>query len=273
MGRNDGTLIADVGPLRRMLPSLMPSRNGSVVYYEQQLDLTKTLAWLETREPSITFYELAIAGLVRVWSERPQINRFIAGGKLYQRNVIAFSISVKKSLDENAPLTSIKAVFDPADTIADTCKRVEDMIQRGKDKKRETESEKEMRFVTKLPIFLIRWIVAIQRMFDWYGLVPKLMTRNDPLYSSAYVVNLGSVGLEAAYHHLYEYGNIPFFIVIGKLKKAPVVDDNGELVVHDVVNIRYTFDERITDGFYTSTALERFREYIENPVLLDQSKP
>ena len=77
------------------------------------------------------------------------------------------------------------------------------------------------------------------------------------------------MGLEAAYHHLYEYGNIPFFIVIGKLKKAPVVDANGELVVHDVVHIRYTFDERITDGFYTSTALERFREYIENPELLD----
>ena len=95
------------------------------------------------------------------------------------------------------------------------------------------------------------------------------MTRNDPLYSSAYVVNLGSVGLEAAYHHLYEYGNIPFFIVLGKVKKAPVVGDDGELSVREVVNIRYTFDERITDGFYTSTALERFREYIENPQLLD----
>lgn len=273
MGRADGTLIADVGPLRRMLPSLMPKRNGAVVYYEQQLDLSKTLPWLETRTPPITLYELAIAGLVRVWSERPQLNRFIAGGKLYQRDEIAFSISVKKSLDENAPLTSIKAVFDPSDSIEDTCRRVEALIDRGKDRKRETESEKEMRFVTKLPIFLIRWLVALQRLADWYGLLPKLMTRNDPLYSSAYVVNLGSVGLEAAYHHLYEYGNIPFFIVLGKVKKAPVVTDDGELSVRDVVNIRYTFDERITDGFYTSTALERFREYIENPELLDAGAP
>ncbi len=269
MGRNDGTLLTDVGPLRRMLPSLMPRRNESVVYYEQQLDLTKTLEWLEDRRPSITFYELAIAGLVRVWSERPQLNRFVAGGKLYQRDEIAFTISVKKSLDENAPLTSIKAVFDPRDTIEDTCRRVEALIERGKDQKRETESEKEMRVVTRLPIFLIRWLIALQRVFDWYGLLPRSITRNDPLYSSAYVVNLGSVGLEAAYHHLYEWGNIPFFIVIGKLKKAPVVDENGELAVREVVQIRYSFDERITDGFYTSTALERFREYMENPELLD----
>jgi hypothetical protein len=269
MARRDGTLITDIGVLRRMLPSLMPRRNDSVVYYEQQLDLTQTLPWLETRSPSITLYELVIAGLVRVWSERPQLNRFTAGGKLYQRNEIAFSISVKKSLDENAPLTSIKAVFDPNDTIEDTCKRVEELITRGKDRERETESEKEMRAVTKLPVFLMRWLVRLQRFFDWFGLLPGFMTRNDPLYSSAYVVNLGSVGLEAAYHHLYEYGNIPFFIVVGRVKKAPVVLENGELVVHDVVHIRYTFDERITDGFYTSTALERFRHYIENPTLLD----
>ncbi len=269
MGRSDGQLVANVGPLRRMLPSLMPSRNGAVVYYEQQLTLSKTLPWLASREPSITLYDLAIAGLVRVWAERPQLNRFIAGGKLYQRDEIAFSISVKKSLDENAPLTSIKAVFDPDDSIDDTCRRVEELIKQGKDRSRETESEKEMRLVTKLPIFFIRWLVALQRMADWYGWLPRFMTRNDPLYSSAYVVNLGSVGLEAAYHHLYEYGNIPFFIVLGKVKKAPVVGDAGELQVQDVVNIRYTFDERITDGFYTSTALERFREYIENPELLE----
>lgn len=269
MGRSDGTLVQDVGPLRRMLPSLMPSRNGAIVYYEQELDLSKTLAWLEAREPGITLYQLIIAGLVRVWAERPHINRFTAGGKLYQRNEIAFSISVKKSLDENAPLTSIKAVFDPNDSIDTTCERVEALIEQGKDRKRETESEKEMRVVTRLPIWILRGLVSLQRFVDWLGLLPRFMTRNDPLYSSAYVVNLGSVGLEAAYHHLYEYGNIPFFIVLGRVKKAPVVDENGELVVRDVVRIRYSFDERITDGFYTSTALERFRQYIEDPKLLD----
>lgn len=269
MGRADGTPVTNIGVLRRMLPTLMPSRNDSIVYYEQQLDLTRTLPWLEARQPSITLYELVIAALVRVWSERPQLNRFTAGGKLYQRNEIAFTISVKKSLDENAPLTSIKAVFDPNDTIEDTCKKVEALIEKGKNRERETESEKEMRVVTKLPVGIMRWLVRLQRFVDWFGLLPRFMTRNDPLYASAYVVNLGSVGLDAAYHHLYEYGNIPFFIVIGRVKKAPVVDEDGQLLVHDVVHIRYSFDERITDGFYTSTALERFRQYVENPALLE----
>lgn len=273
MGRRDGTLVTNVGVLRRMLPTLMPSRNDSIVYYDQQLDLTKTLPWLEARQPRITLYELVIAALVRVWAERPQLNRFAAGGKLYQRNEIAFTISVKKSLDEDAPLTSIKAVFDPSDTIDDTRRKVDALIALGRDRERETESEKEMRFVTKLPVWAMRWLVKLQRFVDWLGLLPRFMTRNDPLYASAYVVNLGSVGLDAAYHHLYEYGNIPFFIVIGRVKKAPVVDEQGDLAVREVVNLRYSFDERITDGFYTSTALERFREYVENPVLLELARP
>ena len=41
------------------------------------------------------------------------------------------------------------------------------------------------------------------------------------------------------------------------MSELQLVDENGELAVREVVQIRYTFDERITDGFYTSTALER----------------
>ena len=79
---------------------------------------------------------------------------------------------------------------------------------------------------------------------------------------------------EAAYHHLYEYGNIPFFIVHREGEEgAGRRRRRRSSSVRDVVNIRYTFDERITDGFYTSTALERFREYIENPELLEGTPP
>ncbi len=49
---------------------------------------------------------------------------------------------------------------------------------------------------------MARWSPISMCFVDWLGLLPAFMTRNDPLYSSAYVINLGSVGLEAAYHHL-----------------------------------------------------------------------
>lgn len=41
------------------------------------------------------------------------------------------------------------------------------------------------------------------------------------MYASVFFANLGSLGLDAVYHHMYEWGNAPFFIVVGKRKKEP----------------------------------------------------
>ncbi len=57
-----------------------------------------------------------------------------------------------------------------------------------------------------------------------------------PLYSSALLANLGSVGLDSAYHHLYEYGTTPIFVTMGRVKKAVVPGDNDVPVVREVVS-------------------------------------
>jgi hypothetical protein len=41
------------------------------------------------------------------------------------------------------------------------------------------------------------WIL---HRFNMMGLMPKAMIDHDPLFTSAFVANLGSVGLEAGYH-------------------------------------------------------------------------
>ncbi len=85
-----------------------------------------------------------------------------------------------------------------------------------------------------------------------------------------FLANLGSLGIDAAYHHLYEYGTVPLFGTIGRVKKAPVVDANGEVVVRDVLETRWTFDERIADGFYCARSLEMFRSMVEHPEQLER---
>lgn len=44
--RPDGKLARDVPPFREMMPFLMPTRNESAVYFEQQIDLRKTLPFI-----------------------------------------------------------------------------------------------------------------------------------------------------------------------------------------------------------------------------------
>ena len=73
------------------------------------------------------------------------------------------------------------------------------------------------------------------------------------------MANLGSIEIDAAYHHLYEHGNCPLFVTIGKIERVPVVGDGDAIEARDVVRLKWSFDERIEDGLYCARALELLR--------------
>jgi hypothetical protein len=133
----------------------------------------------------------------------------------------------------------------------------------------ESKSDVEMRVLTRLPRFLLRFLMACQRWLDYFGLLPYALIEKDPLYSSLFLTNLGSVGLDSAYHHLYEYGTCPFFAALGRVKKAVVPGPDDLPVVRDVVSLKFVFDERITDGLYCARSLELFRTYVMYPDRLE----
>ena len=107
------------------------------------------------------------------------------------------------------------------------------------------------------------WKVA-----DYFNLLPDAAVRDDALYCSAYFANLGSIGLNAVQHHLFEWGTCPFFVVVGKLKKAMVVYDDGQTGVEDVITSTFTLDERITDGVSYARIIGLLTELVEDPAPL-----
>ena len=58
----------------------------------------------------------------------------------------------------------------------------------------------------RLPGPLIRLPLAIARLADYFGLLPRKMIDADPLYASVFIANLGSINYPAGFHHLWEYG-------------------------------------------------------------------
>jgi hypothetical protein len=119
--------------------------------------------------------------------------------------------------------------------------------------------------VTLFPRFIVRFVVAMQRVLDYWNLLPKSLIDTDPLYASVFLANLGSVGLDSAYHHLFEYGTTPIFAVVGRVKKAVVPGDGDVPVVREVVSLKYSFDERIADGLYCAKSLDILKRYLEEP--------
>ena len=119
--------------------------------------------------------------------------------------------------------------------------------------------------MTRLPGPLVGLLVALARTLDRWNLLPGALTRNDPMYASLFLANLGSVGIDRTWHHLYEWGTVSVFGVLGPARKEVVVGDDGLPVVRDTASLRWSFDERINDGFYCALALRHFTRIVEDP--------
>lgn len=289
--RPDGVRVRDASVLRLFMPYLLRTRNESFVLFEQELDLTRTLRYLdEVNAPAspsdaaasggggggepVHLFHVLLAAMTRVFGERPQLNRFVAGGKLYQRRHIELSFAIKKQRSDSGALTTTKLRFVPTETPRQIAARVHAAVGRGRSGK-PSRADQETALVMRLPGPLLRLLLWLQRGLDAWNLLPAALIDPDPLYCSIFLANLGSIGLPSAYHHLFEYGACSFFAVIGRVQKRRMLDestpDGGTptVIERETLSIKYTFDERITDGWYCARSLEMLQRYVEDPWQLE----
>jgi hypothetical protein len=270
--RSDGVLLRKLPGFRKMFPFVMRTRTESVIYSPQRLRIRSTLAWLDManagREKKITLFHVILAAGVRTLALRPEANRFVVGRRIYQRRTIDLSFVVKRDLSEQASETNVKLTFDPHSTIADVVQQVTSAVQAAKQSSTSAD-ERMCDILTSLPRTLTRLAMWGVRFLDYYGLLPASFIKGEALYASAFLANLGSIGLDAVSHHMFEWGNAPFFVVIGKRKKEPLVNEHGEVEAQEVVDMNFSLDERITDGVYYARTLDIFTDFIKNPEKLE----
>jgi hypothetical protein len=103
-----------------MMTFLLRGRNESAVYFEQQLDLSKSLPWLDAHETKL--FPLILHALAATLHDRDRLNRFTLGRRTYQRNGVFLSFAAKKSMSDDAPLATVKRRFERDETFATLCK-------------------------------------------------------------------------------------------------------------------------------------------------------
>ena len=249
------------------MPFIMRGKNESVAYFEQTLDLTKTEAFLQEWNArggrKITLYHLFVWGVVQVLSKRPRLNRFVAGSQIWQRDGIWISTSAKKAMNDDSPVVVLKKRYEPGPFDALVEQMYGTLTVGRSDEK--SHVDQELGIFLKLPQFLLRFLIRFQMFLDAWNLLPNAFIKPDPMYASFFVANLGSLKMDAVYHHLYEYGNIPIFACIGKKEEVPAFDANGALIKKLVCKVKYTYDERVEDGLYCAAALDLLRTLVEDP--------
>lgn len=269
-GRPDGTLLKNEAPVRAIMPYLMRGRNESIVFSETLFDVSKTLPWLKTfnkrRSPAEqgTIFHLFLWACARTLHERGGLNRFVSGGRLYRRNDVAISFAAKQEMRDGAPFVTVKVGFPPSEEFADCVARLRTRIAEGRGGPPRA-VDKEVNLVTKLPGPLIKFGVALISILDNANLMPASMIRDDPMHASLFAANIGSVGLDAVFHHLYEYGNVSLFAVMGRVEKAVFVGADEKPAVRDGLKVRWSFDERINDGLYCANSLKLVQSVVEDP--------
>jgi len=222
-------------PYRRLMPLLMRGRNEAAVYFDLPLDVERSEAFLvgfnaAHPETPATLFHLVVWALARTLHERPRLNRFVAGGRLWDRDGVVISYAAKQRRgSEESPLVVLRRRFDPQSSFASTVAAMHADLARGRSGEK-TASDREQSCLLALPGCGARLALGLVAWLDAWGLLPRAVLETDPFHASVFVANLGSLKMDAAYHHLYEWGTCPIFCTVGQVREEPVVRD-GALAV------------------------------------------
>jgi len=263
--RPDAKLVGGLSTMRAFMPFISPRRNESLVYYTMEIDPEPARAFIEEYNRSappdrqLTLFMLYLRSFAKSVAERPHVNRFVAGGRLWQRDEVWLTFSAKMALEDGAPLVTVKRRFDQDQSLEEMVDGIHARLTRRRGGERNA-SDKEMSLAMRLPAPLIRLAVGALHQANQLGLLPKSMIDGDPLFGTAFAANLGSVDMNSGYHHLWEYGTCSIFAMMGRV--------HTRLDGTRYFEMKYSYDERMADGLYAGITMEMIKQGVEDPETL-----
>ena len=270
--RPDARWLKDIPSMNYMMPTLMPNRVDNEAFISVDIDLRPITAYLEKKnegltEDKYTFFHLVSAAVGKAFILRPKMNRFVCNHKVYERHDVTVAFTVKKKFNDHAEEGLAFLKYEPKETIDTYHEKIMKTIHQAKEGT--DTSTGAMDVVKKLPHFLVVWILKFVLWLDKHGWAPQFLIGSDPNHASIFLSNLGSIGLEAGYHHLVNWGTNSCFIVTGKKYMKMDYDKDGNPDFHEVLPLGITLDERIADGYYYSGTVALVKELLAHPELLE----
>ena len=271
--RPDGTYLRNIHFLTQLMPYLMPTKASAAIYFEQEFDVTKTLEYVRRKKaesggPKITLFNIIMYAGIRVIAQRPKMNRFVSGYRYYQRNRISYNFIAKRDLTDEGEEVTVTMSFSPFLSLEGFSKKINDYISSLK-KGASTSTEKLNSFVAHLPRTCIKFFVRLVMFLDYHNALPKAAIDSLPFFTTIFFANVGSVGIDAPFHHTFEIGNCGIFGVLGKIREEYCLNADGSVERRNKVKITFTFDDRITDGIYSARTFDMLKDLVENPEKLE----
>ena len=275
--RYDGWYISGLDSLHVMMPYLFGPRTKNEAVMSEVVDLTevdKFLAKKNADNPDFkyTWFHFITAALAKAVLLRPKMNYFIAGHRYYERKKIQIAFVVKRQFNDKAEEAEAKVELDregpsPVDQVHDY---VRGYVQKVRVEDKTEGITNTLNVVQNLPRPIFRLLAKVLNWLEYHGWYPKSLAKDDPSYSSVFVTNLGSIKMNADYHHLFDWGTNSIFVVISEKKLRPFFNEDGTYELRNTIKLGMTIDKRIADGYYFAKTLKLLRHMFAHPELLDE---
>jgi len=269
--RYDGWRVRKVDAVFSVIPYFLRTRMDAQNYFEERVPIDHIEEFIKKHKediPDLSIMHVVMASIVRLYSQRPHLNRFVMWNKIFSRNHLNFSIAVKRSLSDDGEETLIKPFFQPTDTLQDIVRRTREEQDANQQVGQQNSSDLISKILGLLPDFLMRIVVFILLWLDKVGMMPKFIEKASPWHCSVFLTNIGSIGVESIYHHLYEFGTCSMFVAMGKKSRQHSFNKHGELAAHESILLKFVMDERICDGFYYASSMRLLNKILTNPEML-----
>ena len=208
--RKDGQIDKSVDIFERIMPIIMKERNDALVYIKKEVPLDGMSEYIKKQKEKnieLTYMEIIFTALSRVLKEKPKINRFVMSGEMYKRNDIEIAVVVKPKLEEDVKESVVKFKFKGNEKTEVVSKMIKEEVSKIRNNTNNNTED----FVDKLkniPTIVLKIAINTLMFLDKINLLPKSIIDLSPFHSSIFVTNVGSIGLDAIYHHIYNFGTV-----------------------------------------------------------------
>lgn len=270
--RSDGRRLDHIDPIVQVMPYIMTKRNDAMNMITEYVDYDPIADYIKKRSKEgvkVSFTALVVAAYTRAIAEYPALNRFIMNKQVFARNTINASLTVLRNAKDKNNLDEalIKMTFKPDATIDEVAGQINRLTADAVDADADNGTADFAGKIIKFRL-LVQLVVALARLMDRYGILPKALYDISPFHCSMFITNVASIGLSTIYHHLYNFGNTSIFISLGKFERKAVPSHDG-VQFKTVIPLGVVTDERICGGANYAQGLMYFKKLLLHPELLE----
>ncbi|MCE9668116.1 2-oxo acid dehydrogenase subunit E2 [Myxococcus stipitatus] len=235
------------------------------VYGSLTVRMERALTYMDAFRRStgleLTVTHLVLKALAQALRRCPDANAVVRLGRIYLRQRVSVSALVAGPVAPDGGARWRLARVEDADH-----KSLEEVVRELAPARGDVGAGRAARVLMSLPAPLARGVLrgvsflaaTLNLDLERFGLPRDVM-------GGAVVVDVGALGLDAAYLPLIPFARVPVVIAPGAVREVPVVEEDGRVGVGRVMSLNASIDHRFIDGYHAGVLARTLQAVLEDP--------